>query len=772
MEKNQSFFKKFFVVLTVLYLCIGFLPYFDAVDKKTPQLISLNILNLISLFSIIYFRKEANQALNKIFSSLILILFLTFVVWSFFTSLFAFNVIEVIITSFNYFTFFVMFFVFSVFFKSDTELFKRYLPFIISLILIPEIHMVLSEFIERYSSTFSRSTGLRAFTGNINITAFILLFQIPFLILASKKRKILRLLIPFVFFALTILGSRGANLGLLLILFSFILINIFGKSRIISRPYLLQILSSFILVLVINSTIFVTDDELTKGKDNSSLNYIDRTSNLNTSSTQQRLRFYKHALESISKNFFTGIGSGNWKIESIIYEKPNMTGYKVPYHVHNDYLEIFAETGFIGFINYYGILLLVFFSLYKYYKKQKNIHDNEGFVIFLFLSLLCFCIDSFLNFPTERPISQVYYFSLIALILSITKNEINFFTIENLVIKNNKLILLSLIFLILFSTASLYSSKLVYDSYVNQNFLMVANRGKIKNYDVELVKLIDAKYPNITATSVPIESMKANLLINNDQLSDTIVYMLNQGRNANPYLNLEDAAQAVYNIKIQQFDSAYFYAKKAFYGLPNHKYHFEILTDLIEYKKDSVELKNVMGVLRKPIDESFYKKYLSVTTSIKSSFDDVSKLSDSLSSALPENKYFNLYATMFKVGKENLKKAIRSANVAQAHFDNKNYELAYEKFNDASILNPNEPAYYINAANSLIKIGRDSEAKEILMSVNSNLSNEKIGNSYYLLGLIYAGEENYETACDNFKTALKKGFKINQRVIELVCSAQ
>ena len=53
----------------------------------------------------------------------------------------------------------------------------------------------------------------------------------------------------------------------------------------------------------------------------------------------------------IGKNPITGIGLGNWKIESIPYEKTTTNDHIISNHPHNDFLEISTETGVLnGFI--------------------------------------------------------------------------------------------------------------------------------------------------------------------------------------------------------------------------------------------------------------------------------------------------------------------------------------------------------------------------------------------------------------------------------------
>ena len=69
-------------------------------------------------------------------------------------------------------------------------------------------------------------------------------------------------------------------------------------------------------------------------------------------SKNQRLRYYKAGVEQVSNNPIIGVGFGNWKLESIKYDKDASIQYIVPYHMHNDFLQIGAELGLIGFVLY------------------------------------------------------------------------------------------------------------------------------------------------------------------------------------------------------------------------------------------------------------------------------------------------------------------------------------------------------------------------------------------------------------------------------------
>ena len=128
----------------------------------------------------------------------------------------------------------------------------------------------------------------------------------------------------------------------------------------------------------------------------------------------QRIRYYKHCLTQFYETPFTGVGIGNWKLYSIDYDKKDINGFVVPYHAHNDFLQILSELGIFGVIFY---LLFIFYSIKKLFFNRLFNHNLN---IFLFGSLLIYLLDSSLNFPISRPISQLF---LVALLTLISVNE-------------------------------------------------------------------------------------------------------------------------------------------------------------------------------------------------------------------------------------------------------------------------------------------------------------------------------------------------------------
>ena len=123
----------------------------------------------------------------------------------------------------------------------------------------------------------------------------------------------------------------------------------------------------------------------------------------------ERLGYYSDAVKSIS-NILLGIGIGNWKIKSIQYAGIQF-GYTVPYHVHNDFLQIFAEIGIIGGLTY---LLIYLIPIYRIVIKLKDrALDNLNLIYLLIISAVF--IDSMLNFPIARPVNHIFLlFTLVA----------------------------------------------------------------------------------------------------------------------------------------------------------------------------------------------------------------------------------------------------------------------------------------------------------------------------------------------------------------------
>ena len=406
-----NLFTKINIEKLLLVCIIGtyFIPNFYATDRIGNQWLYLSIIAFISFIYLIYNKKFNFYYLTK---NKGILFYLIFIIWSSITILFAFNKAEAIITFNQYFTIFFCYLLI----RTLSESLKNPSKFILNLLvicLLLEIWLSFSPIISdiQNSSLQIRSMAYSGAAANINITAFSIMYKIPLLVyfLTHVNKKWLKYLFAFFFFIsifiLTILGTRGALLSLAMFISIYVLYELLSKRNFSQKiRNLLFILTPIICATLININISSADQS----------NVLNRASTISIEtkdgSVNQRLRYYNQAFSHFLKYPLTGSGIGSWKIESIDYDKNNIDGYIIPYHAHNDILQVLAEQGILGVIFY---LLFILYSVKNLFKWSLLEHPLN---IFLICSLIVYFIDSLLNFPISRPISQLFLIFLLTLI--------------------------------------------------------------------------------------------------------------------------------------------------------------------------------------------------------------------------------------------------------------------------------------------------------------------------------------------------------------------
>ena len=756
--------KKLLSSLFILfYLLIGFTPYLNSIDKIATQFLVLSIINPIITSFILINRKSLINGISSLVNNLYFLLYLGFIIISSLSYFVSINSQEVIIETAKSIIYFVAFINIFILLKGFENKIK-FIPLFIVLVLLIENYLVIEKIIDGFDlNNKNRDTNLRAFTGNINITAFTMLYKFPFLVYAynlTKNRllKFLTLLTSTItIFTVLNFGSRGANLTIMIFSIAFLVsgfVFYFKRSR--YKPSFIFLLSIVVPVLV---NIFLY-------KNNDSINFIERTTKITNASSNQRLRFYKQAIETTIRNPFIGIGRGNWKIKSVDLDKQWVSDYTVPYHAHNDFLEISAETGIIGMLLHYLIFVIIFFFLFKSIFFSTKAKDKKEYLIPFLLSIAAFIIDSSLNFPLARPVTFIPIIFIVSFILVDHFDNSKYFNLNIFNKKNNYIIVL---FFLVFSLAIIPLTLSTYKAYANEGFLMAAGRGVIKDFTKEEIFSIDAEYPNISGASVPIEAMKVNALINKEIFLDTMVYMLNKSEKLNPFLGYNNILAALYYLNTDKIDSAYKQAKLAYYKLPDHKTHFTLMMDLIEYKKDSLELEKAFKSIKKPMRKNLERRYLETAFRLKDSIG-ISERNIISNLKNKDRNSFNIFNTILNVGKENVRQGYYKSLEAEKLFSEGNYIEAGNKFLEASKFNPDEKSYIENSGNAFMQGNEYSLAIDILSNYLEEYdpSNGKAEN---LIAISYLGLSDFPNACLFFEKASQKSFIVRKEILERFCNS-
>lgn len=380
-------------------------------DRIIPQFLFLSLLNTVSFFYLLRNNKLL-ISINSAIKERIIKLYSLFILVCFISIFFADNFSESVIVFSQYFTYLLSFIVIYTISKLIGKTFLKLFIFLSITALFIESSSILYNAVDRVlikGETFERDNFLlRTFTGNINIAANSIVSKIMllYLVIYTYKDRIITylsyILLFISFSALYILLTRSAFLSLGVLTF---IIVIFNYKKIITHsiPLLAILLIGYFFVnLTFNSQ---NPDEISSRISSIAITTEDDSIN-------ERLGYYSDAVKSIMEFPVFGIGIGNWKIKSIEYAGVDVNGYTVPYHTHNDFLQISAEIGVIGGIIYLMIYLI---PIYQVLIKLKNrVLDNLNLVYLLIIASIF--IDSMLNFPIARPVNHIFLlFTLVAM---------------------------------------------------------------------------------------------------------------------------------------------------------------------------------------------------------------------------------------------------------------------------------------------------------------------------------------------------------------------
>ena len=409
----MKFFKKYYPYIFLALMYFSYLwPNLLSLDRIGNQWLHLSIVNLTAFLTIVCFKKTNN--IKEIFSkSLIARIWILFLSISLISIFFADNTPESIITFNQYFTIVLSFYLIQIF----TSEIKSPIKFVYNLVLLSLFFDLIFSLIPIIKDLNTggfivpRSMEYKGLSANINIISFMMALKLPLAIdklLQSKKslsKGIFSILIILVIYTILAMGTRGAYIALFFN-FIFTILRSYFDSNLKFILKLKNILFFFFLFFISIISNIVTTPK-------SNVNSIERASTIsidtNDGSVNQRLRYYKQGLNHLLNNPIMGVGAGNWKLISIEYDKNEIEGFTVPFHAHNDFIQIGAELGMFGLLSYLSIFIIMIFNLIK------KVLTKDRISLIILFSIAVFTLDSLLNFPIARPISIITFLFLITM---------------------------------------------------------------------------------------------------------------------------------------------------------------------------------------------------------------------------------------------------------------------------------------------------------------------------------------------------------------------
>ncbi len=170
-------------------------------------------------------------------------------------------------------------------------------------------------------------------------------------------------------------------------------------------------------------------------------------------SLYSRFYLWESGVEVIKESPLIGWGLETFRFT---YQKaPNIKLFEfeqlftIPDRVHNIFLDIGVQQGFLGILIYFSILISLFILFFKNYKKRDNL------MLCFFSALISILISELLGFPMSPH--YIVFIALISIIL------INYLKFKSFKIQNRILLPIFSIFLILFSLFTItHSYKIIF----------------------------------------------------------------------------------------------------------------------------------------------------------------------------------------------------------------------------------------------------------------------------------------------------------------------
>jgi len=763
---TSNFIPSFFLIA---YLCLGFVPNWEAVDKIAPQWLFMSLLNTVSLGYILYFRNQFSLRITHTLSSTLSLTYISFIAWAALSYFYAINSTEVLVNITRQVNILVMFLVMGIFiynFKQKQAL----VSYVITAILAIEVYAVLNEALQMINSSGIISSGaLKGVTANRNITAFSIAIKIPFVLFLIYKhsKPLVKIglsgLVMLSILCLSMIQSRASFLALGFTFLSFLVLCVALYFSDKNKKHLYQFayfLIPFLLAIGINQT-FLSD----KGAD-ALARAATISAGTNDGSVNQRLRYYEDVLTHMSSNPIFGVGLGNWKLKSIDYDSNDIIGYIVPYHAHSDFIQLGAELGIIGFLLYLAVFLWAIYYVYRLIRFSSISIEEKVFLFLMLTALGVYSVDANLNFPIARPQVLVVWTMIIAMINFYYRKHLQSIQpIDSKPVLNFSFLGIALLIVV----PSVYVTNSVYESLKGQMFLLQDFNSNQFNVPMNQIDTLVPEMPNITVTTIPINSIKARYYFNAGKY-DKAIALLEQGTEANPYLFYSELLKSQIFMGKGQMDSASVYAKKAFFGLPNNALHASHYMNVINQTRDRKALEEAYELLVSKNDINNWRNYLLVASSLYPPKDKILTAKAKQAAALfPQDQNIQGFYRSIVIGPMAANQAATYSKEGLAFFNQGDYKNAAINFEKALERNPLEFSYFENAATSNYLLGNMEKALEQI-NIVINEMNPLNGKSEYIKALIFIKMGDPIGACPLLETSKDSGYSQAIATFDQYCS--
>ena len=291
---------------------------------------------------------------------------------------------------------------------------------------------------------------------------------------------------------------------------------------------------------------------------------------------------------------------------------------------------------------------------------------------------------------------------------------------------------------------------------------------------MDFIENIEVDFPNLTATALPIKSVQAQYYLYNDsvlkgmKLIDEVI-----AEKSNPFIMLPEALKAKYYNTLGQKDSAYYYSRKAFSGLPRNPFHLaELIRSLnSEQKKDSID--EYFKQIKYPFNYQVWRIYLAGT--IGNDKDDAFAKETAIEALEitqnrnESNDLLRITSFIKLYGRDTFEKSLEIEKIASDFYRQDNFEEAKPLYEELITMIPKNYIYKENLAVSLFNL------KDFKGSVNYLEQVEDEGHildesQIFVLGIGLHNIGRVSDGCNRLFDSQRLGFQEATTAVNILCS--
>jgi len=195
-----------------------------------------------------------------------------------------------------------------------------------------------------------------------------------------------------------------------------------------------------------------------------------------------RFAIWRNTLEMIKDRPILGFGLGNHKVFYPIYHRKAVVEKVFSeeaqlHNVHNDYLQLFSETGAIGFLFLCFLFILWTLSTIRLAKATKHEH-SALYPVSIYIAIIGIMVNAFFCFPSFRAVPPTIVMAFTA-VLFLLEQKHGISTIKFIQLSKTKRIASALVFFVLAGFLSVYYSNLLTS---DRYYLMLSSFEKKRNW--------------------------------------------------------------------------------------------------------------------------------------------------------------------------------------------------------------------------------------------------------------------------------------------------